>query len=65
MNFSRLGQRFAPLAGLEIAAAQPHQCQNLYSLVVVQCIECGGQFLSRRIVTRVFEDRDVVVIGGI
>ena len=65
MNFTRLGQRVAPLAGLKITAAQPYQCQNLYSLVVVQRAQRGGQFLLRRIVTRVFEDRDVVIIGGI
>jgi len=65
MNFACLGQRVAPLAAVEIPATQPHQCQNLYSLVVVQRIQRGGQFLSRRIITRVFEDRDIVIVGRI
>src|SRR6266702_5616473 len=65
VDLARLGERIPPLPGVEIAAAEPRQGEDLDFLILVESIECGGKLLPRRIVGGGFEDRDLVVVARV
>src|SRR6266498_3880058 len=65
VDLARLGQSVRPFAAIEIAAAEPHQREDLYLLLVVERIECRGELLPGGVVDGGFEDRHALVVAWV
>ncbi len=65
LDHHTLRQRLRPLGLVEIAAADPQQRDELFTLVVVQRGDRLGELLARRIVGIIGQDAALAVIGGI
>lgn len=65
MNLPSLRERGPPFAAIEIAAAEPHQCQDFDPLLVIERIERRGELLLDRVVGSCLQDSDLIVVARI